>query len=196
MVIQPFNFSRRLAGYFPASSNSASADRTAANPPTSFSSCCDGLADVLSSRRFRLLLIPVAVTSLVLVTLGLGLPTPSIPAGWSSQSQGSGQAPLTTTHDTAAAFPGGVDWSRFAYSQYVTNSIYLCNSVMLFERLHHLGSRADRVMMYPSYMLDPAAPSGTSLSNDARLLLKARDEYNAILVPIAVQHRNSADSRF
>jgi hypothetical protein len=195
MVIQPFNFSRRLAGYSPASSNAASADRTAANPPTSLSSFCYSLAEVLSSRRFRLLLIPVAATFLVFATLSLGLPTPSIPAGWSSESQESGQAPVTAP-DATAAFPGGVDWSRFAYNQYVTNSIYLCNSVMLFERLHHLGSRADRVMMYPSSMLDLAAPSGTSQSNDARLLLKARDEYGAILMPIKVQHRSGADSGF
>jgi alpha-N-acetylglucosamine transferase len=116
-------------------------------------------------------------------------------ADW-SRSQGSGQAPVTVV-DAAAGFPGGVDWSRFAYTQYVTNNDYLCNSVMVFERLHHLGSRADRVMMYPSYMLDPdAATSGTSLSNDARLLFKARDEYNARLVPINVQQRAGEDSKF
>jgi hypothetical protein len=72
---------------------------------------------------------------------------------------------------------------------------------MLLERLHHLGSRADRVVMYPSYMLNPAATSSSgsgsrSQSNDASLLLKARDEYGAILVPIEVQHRSGADSEF
>lgn len=81
-----------------------------------------------------------------------------------------------------------VDWSRFAYTQYVTNSEYLCNSVMFFEALHRLSSRADRVMMYPSRMLESEEGSP-----DARLLLKARDEYNVKLVPITVQHRNNAD---
>ncbi|KPM35530.1 Glucose N-acetyltransferase 1 [Neonectria ditissima] len=83
-----------------------------------------------------------------------------------------------------------VDWSRFAYTQYVTNSAYLCNSVMFFEALHRLSSRADRVMMYPSSMLK----SGDDRSSDARLLIKAREDYNVKLVPIAVQHRNGADA--
>ncbi|KAK7419959.1 N-acetylglucosaminyltransferase [Neonectria magnoliae] len=83
-----------------------------------------------------------------------------------------------------------LDWSRFAYTQYVTNSAYLCNSVMFFEALHRLSSRADRVMMYPSGMLE----SDDDHSSDARLLIKAREDYNVKLVPIAVQHRNGADS--
>ncbi|KAH6894659.1 nucleotide-diphospho-sugar transferase [Thelonectria olida] len=82
-----------------------------------------------------------------------------------------------------------VDWSRFAYTQYVTDSEYLCNSVMFFEALHRLSSRADRVMMYPSSMLE----SGED-SKEARLLLKARDEFNVKLIPITIQHRNNADA--
>jgi hypothetical protein len=51
--------------------------------------------------------------------------------------------------------------------------------------------------MYPSNMLDPAATSGSrSQSNDARLLLGARDESGAIFMPIKVQHCNGADSEF
>ncbi|RCI09326.1 hypothetical protein L249_1413 [Ophiocordyceps polyrhachis-furcata BCC 54312] len=81
-----------------------------------------------------------------------------------------------------------VDWSRFAYTQYVTNSEYLCNSVMLFDILHRLGSKADRVIMYPSEMVSPSA------TDDGRLLIKARDDYRVRLVPIAIQHRHSADN--
>lgn len=84
-----------------------------------------------------------------------------------------------------------VDWSRFAYTQYVTNSEYLCNSVMFFEALHRLSSRADRVMMYPSRMLG----SDDDDSSDARLLIKARDEFKVKLIPITVQHRDNADSK-
>ncbi|THZ34429.1 hypothetical protein D6C88_10490, partial [Aureobasidium pullulans] len=51
-----------------------------------------------------------------------------------------------------------VDWSRFAYSQYVTEKNYLCNSLMIFETLHRLGSKAE-----------------------------PRDNYNVKLVPIHVQ---------
>ncbi|KAH6896772.1 nucleotide-diphospho-sugar transferase [Thelonectria olida] len=82
-----------------------------------------------------------------------------------------------------------VDWSRFAYTQYVTNSEYLCNSVMFFEALHRLGSRADRVIMYPAPMLQP----GETSPSDALLLSKARDDYNVKLVPITIQHKYEGD---
>ena len=77
------------------------------------------------------------------------------------------------------------DWSEFAYVQYVTNLPYLCNSVMLFESLHRLGCKPDRLMMYPSeFSLDDD-------SIESRLLTKARDEYRVILKPIEVQRRTS-----
>lgn len=43
-----------------------------------------------------------------------------------------------------------VDWRRFAYVQYVTNALYLCNSVMIFEQLHRLGAKPDLLLLYPS----------------------------------------------
>ncbi|KAK3326004.1 glycosyltransferase family 8 protein [Apodospora peruviana] len=88
-----------------------------------------------------------------------------------------------------------VDWSRFAYTQYVTNSEYLCNSVMLFETLHRLGSRANRVIMYPSTMLDDQAGPAEGKGDNARLLAKARDEYKVHLVPIVVQSRPNMNDR-
>lgn len=96
------------------------------------------------------------------------------------------QQPLPPSRTTASR---PVDWSEFAYTQYVTNGAYLCNSVMFFEALHRLSSRADRVLMYPSTMLE----SEQDTSDNARLILKARDDYNAKLVPVTVQHRNGAD---
>ncbi|OTA08366.1 N-acetylglucosaminyltransferase [Trichoderma parareesei] len=87
----------------------------------------------------------------------------------------------------------GTDWSRFAYTQYVTNSLYLCNSVMLLERLHHLGSRADRVLMYPEKMLPDPETWDDGGFQDAELLIKARDEYGVKLKPIQVQHRETVD---
>ena len=95
----------------------------------------------------------------------------------------------------AAVDSGAVDWSRFAYTQYATDSHYLCNSVMLFERLEHLGSRADRVMMYPSHMVDPRVPESQT-GDDARLLTKARDDYKVRLVPVKVQRRDGSDGAF
>lgn len=85
----------------------------------------------------------------------------------------------------AACADKDIDWSRYAYVQYVTSTSYLCNSVMLFEILHRLGSKADRLMMYPSHFhLDPEEDSVES-----RLLLKAQDEYGVKLMPVQVQHR-------
>ncbi len=82
---------------------------------------------------------------------------------------------------------GTVDWSKYAYVQYATNAPYLCNSVMLFERLHALNCKADRLLMYPSQFSPDADNS------EAALLRKARDDYNVILKPIEVQRRPSRD---
>lgn len=84
-----------------------------------------------------------------------------------------------------------VDWSRFAYVQYVTNTAYLCNSVMLFEILNRLQSKADRLMMYPSgFSVD-----SDSDSIESKLLRKARDEYKVKLMPIEVQNRPGSDRK-
>ncbi|OHE96647.1 glucose N-acetyltransferase [Colletotrichum orchidophilum] len=84
------------------------------------------------------------------------------------------------------------DWSRFAYVQYVTDKHYLCNSVMFFERLQHFQSKADRVIMYPSDMLvSPLDTEGTS--DEAKLLILAREKYDVKLAPISIQRRTGAD---
>ncbi|RGP65921.1 glucose n-acetyltransferase 1 [Fusarium longipes] len=85
----------------------------------------------------------------------------------------------------------GVDWSQFAYIQYVTNEDYLCNSVMIFEQLHRLGSKADRLLMYPKEMLEPDAVYASN--HGGQLLIRARDEYNVTLQPIEIQHRDGQD---
>lgn len=79
-----------------------------------------------------------------------------------------------------------IDWSRFAYAQYATNTIYLCNSVMFFEILHRLGSRAELLLMYPSTFAVETG-TGTSETQESRLLRKARDLYGVNLQPIEVQ---------
>ncbi|KAF4948000.1 hypothetical protein FGADI_9995 [Fusarium gaditjirri] len=93
--------------------------------------------------------------------------------------------------DESETVDDGGDWSRFAYIQYVTNEDYLCNSVMIFEALHRLGSKADRLLMYPQQMLDPEAEY--SSSHGGKLLIRARDEYNVTLQPIEIQHRDGQD---
>ncbi|KAK2048061.1 glucose N-acetyltransferase [Colletotrichum somersetense] len=136
------------------------------------------LSEVACSKRFRAVV--AAVVGLLFLTLVVRNPA-QISAIRSSSS----------TQADAASGQSHVDWSRFAYVQYVTDSHYLCNSVMFFERLDHVQSKADRVMMYPSTMLDPRATEGDTM--EAKLLIRARDIYEVKLVPIVVQHRESID---
>lgn len=111
---------------------------------------------------------------------------------------GYGGPPSTMANCPPAAvipsFDGAsVDWSRYAYTQYVTNKEYLCNSVMIFETLHRLKAKADRVMMYPDNMMSPTETNPGS--NEAKLLVKARDRYDVKLVPVSVQRRNGGDGK-
>lgn len=78
----------------------------------------------------------------------------------------------------------GVNWTDFAYVQYVTNSNYLCNSLMILESLHRHGAKADRIMMYPEEWHVPEESDGRE---ESRLLAQARDLYQTKLVPIKVQ---------
>ena len=97
--------------------------------------------------------------------------------------------PFGSSSSPVTASGHRVDWSRFAYVQYVTNTPYLCNSVMLFERLHTLGTKADKLMMYPAQYV----PGDSSV--EGRLLAKARDEYGVKLTPIEVQRRAAHDGK-
>ncbi|KAM0345949.1 hypothetical protein ACHAPU_006003 [Fusarium lateritium] len=104
-----------------------------------------------------------------------------------------GEVPAFTRLNNSVLYPtkDGVDWAKFAYIQYVTNEDYLCNSVMAFETLDRLRSRADRVMMYPGEMLAPDAEESDTIAG--QLLIKARDEYNVKLQPIEIQRREGDD---
>lgn len=106
---------------------------------------------------------------------------PSVSQGWPS-----GPEHQNVTSD--------VDWSRFAYTQYATNTKYLCNSIMLFEILHRLGSKADRLLMYPSGF-KISSPGSDGESKESLLLRKARDEYHVKLSPIEVVQRSSNDRK-
>jgi len=77
-----------------------------------------------------------------------------------------------------------VDWRYYAYSQYATDRHYLCNSVMVFEALERLGSRAERILMYPEEWDTEIANKS---DRDSQLLVKARDEYGVKLLPVQVR---------
>lgn len=181
-----------------------------ASPNTSSSKARPSLLAILTSKQLRLavsvvaglLLLTVVVRSRDWITsIRLSSPDTHFEA---SPTQKDASPTLHTALPSAPPTPGPsaksnadqhqVDWSRFAYVQYVTDGHYLCNSVMFFERLQHVQSNADRVMMYPSNMLlDPEAQEG--ISDDAKLLILARDKYNVKLTPITIQHRQSSDRK-
>jgi hypothetical protein len=74
-----------------------------------------------------------------------------------------------------------IDWTGYAYAQYVTNDAYLCNSLMIFQMLRELGARVELLLMYPeSYEIEDNSSSG-------RLLTKAQ-ALGVHLAPITVQH--------
>ncbi|KAK4168483.1 nucleotide-diphospho-sugar transferase [Cladorrhinum sp. PSN259] len=151
------------------------------------------IPEIISSRSVRLLWVPIALTFLALTFFVHQHDAISrISINWTNLSDQQKSASNSAPHESNGGHDSSVNWSRFAYIQYVTNSHYLCNSVMLFESLHRLGSRADRVMMYPSHMLDPNSPEKKRDNDrDRQLLLKARDEYDAKLVPIAVYRKDT-----
>jgi alpha-N-acetylglucosamine transferase len=89
-------------------------------------------------------------------------------------------------------------WSDFAYVWYVTNSNYLCNSLMIFEALRRHGTKADLLMLYPQkwnvpkYILDDDA---RPTDYEGGLLAQARDQYHAKLNPVQVRtYVNEKDS--
>jgi hypothetical protein len=133
---------------------------------------------ILAAATLLILLLPAAV---YFTTPHTGLDLAGVSRGWPF-----GSNPQDVT--------GTVDWSRFAYTQYATNAPYLCNSVMLFEILHRLGSKPERLLMYPSEFVLSGAGVGDE-SKESLLLRKARDEYNVKLQPIGVVRRNSNDRK-
>ena len=74
-----------------------------------------------------------------------------------------------------------VDWSLYAYSSFATSTAYLCNSVMLFEALSRLGSKADRILFYPETW---DLQVSNSRDRDSQLLVKAQEDYGVKLIPM------------
>ncbi|KAI1504537.1 glucose N-acetyltransferase [Biscogniauxia marginata] len=178
---------RSLSGYSPVQNG----DQAAATTSDADSHLKPSIGQILMSKRVRY--IAIALAALILLTLGFRnydqLPSiESLRASASTAGAKSDCAPATIPDYESAQ----VNWSRFAYTQYVTNAAYLCNSVMIFETLFRLDSKADRVMMYPEDMMDPAETNPTT--EEAKLLVKARDAYKVKLVPVSIQKRAGGDA--
>ncbi|KAI0572098.1 Alpha-N-acetylglucosamine transferase [Pyrenophora tritici-repentis] len=126
------------------------------------------------------------ISALLLVVLSLShfvTLAPSIPA----------PPQYTTASSSATTCDDRVQWSDFAYVQYVTNANYLCNSLLILDALYHSKAKADRIIMYPEgwhVAKDNTADDPTKI----KLLRKARDVYQAKLVPIQVQSFEKGDA--
>lgn len=70
-------------------------------------------------------------------------------------------------------------WSRFAYSQYTTDTQSLCNSLMVFESLDRLGSQAARVLLYPR-----AWGEQPNTHINWQMLHKAENKFGVTIIPI------------
>ncbi|SMQ53929.1 unnamed protein product [Zymoseptoria tritici ST99CH_3D7] len=93
---------------------------------------------------------------------------------------------IRTKHHSNTPPPPGKTWNEFAYATYATDSDYLCNSLMLLETLHRLGSQPERLLLYPRTW--DSLPTD---SIESRLLVQARDLYSAVLQPIDLQEVSS-----
>ncbi|KAI0485065.1 glycosyltransferase family 8 protein [Xylariaceae sp. FL0804] len=189
-----------LAGYSPLqkTGEASAAGLASANPDSHLK---PSLTQIMTSKRVRYTAFPLFAFAVLFFAFRNYDRLPSIETlrGGSAAAIAAAAAAAGGSKSDclpAAVVPAyeesSVDWSQYAYTQYVTNAEYLCNSVMIFESLFRLGSRADRVMLYPENMMDPAETAPNS--DEARLLVKARDTYNVKLVPISVQRRYGADA--
>jgi hypothetical protein len=125
---------------------------------------CPFFGSILQYTRRRWRLIASAGTIVLLLTYLLRRP---------SKSQGA----------LAHINYGAVDWSSFAYSQYATDEAYLCNTLMVFEALDRLGSRADRILFYPQTW---DVQVSNRRDRSSQLLVMARDKYNVKLTPVDI----------
>lgn len=149
------------------------------------------LVQILTSKRIRYTASALAIVGFFFLAFRNYDQLPTL----STMRGGSSVAVNTNADCPPAVVPSfddtSVDWSQYAYTQYVTNKEYLCNSVMIFETLYRLKAKADRVMMYPDTMMDPTETNPAS--HEAKLLVKARDQYGVKLVPVSVQRRTGGD---
>ncbi len=119
--------------------------------------------------------------------LNLTKETSSVPAALASSSPTPSKK-LTAVQE--ALVQADVSWHDFAYLQTATDLAYLCNSVMIFETIHRLGCRADRLLLYPKQW-----DVESEESDEGRLLRQARDTYGVKLKPIEVHTKFASDRK-
>ncbi|KAI2609494.1 glycosyltransferase family 8 protein [Hypoxylon fragiforme] len=180
---------RSLSGYSPIQNSDPGTTTTSATDPSHLK---PSIGQILMSKRVRYAAFSLAAIGVVFLAFRNYDRIPSLDSFRNGGSAAASSNSVCPPAIIPSAEGDNINWSRYAYTQYVTNAAYLCNSVMIFETLHRLGSKADRVMMYPEKMMNPTETNPTS--DDARLLVKARDQYKVKLVPVSVQRRAGAEA--
>lgn len=181
---------RSLSGYSPIQNSDPGTTTTSATDPSHLK---PSIGQILMSKRVRYAAFSLAAIGVVFLAFRNYDRIPSLDSFRNGGSAAASSNSVCPPAIIPSAEGDNINWSRYAYTQYVTNAAYLCNSVMIFETLHRLGSKADRVMMYPEKMMNPTETNPTS--DDARLLVKARDQYKVKLVPVSVQRRAGAEGK-
>lgn len=74
-----------------------------------------------------------------------------------------------------------IDWSQYAYVNYVTNSEYLCNTLVMFQSLKEYDTKAKLLLLITRDLLDPTKTS--NVPNIEKLLnqIKALDGDQVII---------------
>ncbi|QSZ31000.1 hypothetical protein DSL72_000561 [Monilinia vaccinii-corymbosi] len=88
----------------------------------------------------------------------------------------------------------GIEWGKYAYITYATTQNHLCNALMLFESLNRLGSKADRVLLYPQLWKKEwtVDTNGKAAEPITQMLIQARDQYKVKLKNVDIlQHRHA-----
>ncbi|TAQ87590.1 hypothetical protein B7494_g4104 [Chlorociboria aeruginascens] len=144
----------------------------------------------VSRRLRRFFSSPLAQLALIAVFLFFGIRFIIQNNHDSTESPISPGLPITTVEDES------IDWSKLYYVQYVTSPEYLCNALMIWSEIEEIGSRAQRLMLYPSNWsvnaIDEYSES-LELTPIARLLRAAQEEYYVKLQPISVLSKVNSD---
>lgn len=91
-----------------------------------------------------------------------------------------------------------MEWDKYAYITYATSKEHLCNALMLFESLESLGSKAERVLLYPQLWKDEWVEDaqGRGMEAITEMLIQARDEYKVKLRNVEIlQHRHATTGK-
>ncbi|RDW83296.1 hypothetical protein BP5796_04787 [Coleophoma crateriformis] len=142
------------------------------------------------SRRIRRALsTPAAQLTIVLLFILLGIRI-VLRNNWDAEEIA---PPIAAARPTKKVEDPNIDWSRFKYVQYVTTPEYLCNAVMIWSQIEEIGSRANRIMMYPSnWNQDAVNPVDLQPTPIARMLEEAASKYFVQLYPVEVLNRSQS----